>query len=108
MNYRNVIYDNRLMSQIVLTNKKGDAKITIDTDCDNWKGVNTMVDAMVIADRLIKLRGNTQRDEVAEACGISKSALTMYELGKRIPRDEIKVKLARYYNTTVETIFFTC
>ena len=60
----------------------------------------------VIAERLIKLRGDKTRDKVADACGISKSALAMYELGERIPRDEIKIKLAAYYNTTVEAIFF--
>ncbi|MHC1715062.1 MAG: helix-turn-helix transcriptional regulator [Acidaminococcaceae bacterium] len=60
----------------------------------------------VIAERLIKLRGDKTRDKVANACGISKSALAMYELGERIPRDEIKIKLAAYYNTTVEAIFF--
>ena len=60
----------------------------------------------VIAERLIKLRGDKTRDKVANACGISKSALAMYETGARIPRDEIKIKLAEYYNTTVEAIFF--
>ena len=60
----------------------------------------------LIAERLIKLRGDKTRDIVAKACGISKSALAMYELGERIPRDEIKIKLAEYYNTTVEAIFF--
>ena len=60
----------------------------------------------VIAERLIKLRGDKTRDKVANACGISKSALAMYELGERIPRDEIKIKLAAYYNTTDEAIFF--
>ena len=46
-------------------------------------------------------------EKVANDCGISVSALAMYESGKRMPRDEIKVKLARYYNTTVEALFFT-
>ena len=59
-----------------------------------------------IAKRLKKLRGGRTASEVANACGISNSALAMYEAGARIPRDEIKVKLARYYKTTVEQIFF--
>ncbi|QHF59202.1 hypothetical protein Bateq7PJ16_3396 [Bacillus subtilis] len=30
----------------------------------------------------------------------------MYETGQRIPRDEIKIKLADYYQKTVQQIFF--
>ena len=44
--------------------------------------------------------------EVASACGISQSALTMYENGERMPRDEVKMRLANYYKRTVQTIFF--
>lgn len=62
----------------------------------------------MIGDRLRYLRGETPRDVVCKACGISLSALTMYELGERLPRDEVKVKLAAYYRNTVQAIFFTC
>ncbi|MDD3157480.1 helix-turn-helix transcriptional regulator [Anaeromusa sp.] len=65
-----------------------------------------MTNHKTIAERLVELRGDEKRLVVASACGISKSALTMYELGARIPRDEIKVRLAAYYGTTVEEIFF--
>lgn len=61
----------------------------------------------VMAEKLRKLRGNKTRQEVAEACGISVSALAMYEQGERVPRDEVKVKLAKFYNRTVAYIFFT-
>lgn len=44
--------------------------------------------------------------EVADAIDISVSALTMYERGERIPRDETKIKLAKYYGQTVGSIFF--
>lgn len=64
------------------------------------------MDAEKIAKNLITLRGNKSLKEVAEANGISISALSMYEAGNRIPRDEIKVRLAKYYGTTVEDIFF--
>ncbi|MBC5689742.1 helix-turn-helix transcriptional regulator [Mediterraneibacter sp. NSJ-55] len=59
-----------------------------------------------IAKRLIELRGERSRETVANACGISVSALAMYEVGARIPRDDIKVRLAHYYNCSVEFIFF--
>lgn len=65
-----------------------------------------MPNAITIGSTLRKLRGKVPRSEVADACGISISALTMYETGKRIPRDEIKVKLASFYGRTVESIFF--
>lgn len=59
-----------------------------------------------IADRLVKLRGKRKQEEIAKAVGISVSALSMYERGERIPRDEIKIRLAKFYGTTVEEIFF--
>ena len=59
-----------------------------------------------IADKLIKLRGEKSREEVAKAVGISVSALAMYEQGQRIPRDGIKIKLAEYYGVTVGFLFF--
>lgn len=65
-----------------------------------------MPDKNKIANRLRKLRGKKSREEVASACGISISAVSMYENGVRIPRDEVKVKLARLYGTNVEKIFF--
>lgn len=60
----------------------------------------------VIADKLIELRGNRSQEEVAKAINISISALSMYENGSRIPRDEVKIKLAKYYGKSVQFIFF--
>lgn len=57
-------------------------------------------------EKLIKLRGTRSRREVAEACGISTSALGMYELEERVPKDENKKALANYYGVTVQEIFF--
>lgn len=65
-----------------------------------------MPDRNKIAERLRELRGTKSREEVANACGISISAVSMYENGMRIPRDEVKVKLARLYGTNVEKLFF--
>lgn len=56
---------------------------------------------------LKKLRGGTPREKVAKSVGISVSALGMYEQGRRIPRDEVKVKLAKFYGVPIESIFFT-
>lgn len=59
-----------------------------------------------IAKRLVDLRGKRSREEVASAIEVSVSAISMYENGERIPRDDIKIKLARYYGKTVQEIFF--
>ncbi len=55
---------------------------------------------------LKRLRGNKTRQEVAEACGITARALKSYELGDRIPRDDVKQKLANYYGESVTYLFF--
>lgn len=61
---------------------------------------------MSVAERLIQARGEKRREEVAASVGVSLSAIAMYENGKRIPRDEVKIKLADYYGTTVQSLFF--
>lgn len=57
-------------------------------------------------EKLKNLRGKRSADEVAKAVGISRSAVGMYESEERIPRDDIKIKLAEYFGTTVQAIFF--
>lgn len=64
------------------------------------------MDAILIGKRLRDLRGDSTQNETAKALGISISALAMYENGNRIPRDEIKLKIAKHYGKTVEEIFF--
>ena len=66
------------------------------------------MESKTIGEILMELRRNKgkSRAEVASDLGISKSAVAMYELGKRIPKDEIKVKFAKYYGKSVATIFF--
>lgn len=59
------------------------------------------------AAKLREARGKTPRKDVCEAVGISLSALTMYENGKRVPRDAVKVKLARYYQKSIEELFYS-
>ncbi|WP_087945414.1 helix-turn-helix domain-containing protein [Solobacterium moorei] len=65
------------------------------------------INAFAIGERLKRLRGDRTLKEVSERVGISESALSMYENGARIPRDEIKIKLANYYKKTIQSIFFT-
>lgn len=64
------------------------------------------IDAMEMARKLVKLRGKRTQDEVANALGISKSALGMYESGRRIPRDPVKMRISHYYKKSIPYIFF--
>ena len=64
------------------------------------------MDRLAAGRRLISLRGNRSQQEVARANLISVSALGMYERGERIPRDDVKIRLAKYYDTTVQAIFY--
>ena len=65
-----------------------------------------MMDAERIKQNLIKARGDKTMVAVSKETGISVSALSMYESGDRVPRDEIKERLAKYYGTTVGSLFF--
>lgn len=61
---------------------------------------------MTTGQKLIDLRGKKAREDVARDLGVSLSALAMYERDERVPRDEIKVKIANYYNSSVQDIFY--
>ena len=64
------------------------------------------MDRQLVAKKMVELRNGRAREEVASACGISVSALAMYENGTRIPKDDIKIRIANYYGTTVESLFY--
>lgn len=66
-----------------------------------------VMDSRSIGNRLRILRGEKSIDSVANDLGISRSALNMYELGERIPRDSRKIQLAQYYGVTIEQLFFS-
>ena len=56
------------------------------------------MDKQIVAKKLRLLRGDRKREEA--------QAIAMYESGKRIPSDDIKVKIANFFGTTVQQIFF--
>lgn len=64
------------------------------------------MNADLIGIKLKLLRGEKSQSEVAEEVGITPSALSMYENGERIPKDEIKIKIADYYEKSVQEIFY--
>lgn len=65
------------------------------------------MDAKKIGKRLAALRGDKSITKVASELNISPSALSMYENGERIPRDNIKIRIAAYYQKSIQDIFFT-
>ena len=65
------------------------------------------MDRLEVGKRLRALRGKKTLDEVAKALGVTSMAVSLWERGERIPNDDIKIKIAAYYNTTVSAIFFT-
>lgn len=66
------------------------------------------MNSKIIGDKLRECRTKLGKsmDEVSSELGISQSAISMYENGDRVPRDEIKIKLADYYKTSVQALFF--
>lgn len=65
-----------------------------------------MVDVEAMAKRLVEERGSRTQKFVAKELGISQGALAMYESGDRVPRDEVKEKIAAFYQKTVGGLFF--
>lgn len=64
------------------------------------------MDSNAIGKKLVHLRGKGTQEEVANSLGISVSALSMYERGERIPRDNIKIRISSYYKKPIHKIFF--
>lgn len=56
---------------------------------------------------LRKLRGDRTQEEIAAALGITKSSWAMYERDERIPRDEVKIRIANFFGKTVQELFYT-
>lgn len=65
------------------------------------------IDAQIIGERLRTLRGTRSQKEVGDAVGVTAMAISQYERGERVPTDNVKMALAHYFRTTVDTIFFT-
>ena len=64
------------------------------------------MDKVALGNRIRALRGTKKPEEVANAVGISISALSMYETGHRVPRDNIKIALAKYFSVPVGDLFY--
>ena len=65
-----------------------------------------MVSTLEIGKRLRALRGDRTLQRVSDDTGLGVSALSMYEIGQRMPRDEAKIALADYYGMSIDALFF--
>ncbi len=54
----------------------------------------------------LRLKMNLSQRQLAERVGVSASAIAMYESNERVPRDEVKVRLAHFFDTSVQSLFF--
>lgn len=61
---------------------------------------------MTSGEKLRNLRGKKNKRKVAEELGVSYSSYVKYERNERVPRDDIKKKIAKYFKTSVQDIFF--
>lgn len=59
-----------------------------------------------IGAKLRELRGERTIQEVADDTGLGWSTICSYELGRRVPDDDNKIVLAKYYNMTVQELFY--
>lgn len=59
-----------------------------------------------ISTRLVELRGDRTQEEVATAIAVSPNAYALYESGERIPRAEIKQRIADFYGCSINSIFY--
>lgn len=56
--------------------------------------------------KALRIGKKKTQQQAADDLRITKSALAMYEKDNRIPRDEVKVRIADYYGETVQSIFY--
>lgn len=56
--------------------------------------------------KIARIEKDLTQEELAFRLGISTSALSQYESGKRVPRDSMKIKIAEFCGTSVESLFF--
>lgn len=61
---------------------------------------------MSIGKKLKELRGDKTQIQICKDLGITTTSYSMYETDQRVPRDEIKKKIADYYKISVDKIFF--
>lgn len=59
---------------------------------------------ITLSDRLKELRksNNLTQEELGKVLGVGKTTISMYENANSTPNDEIKIKIADYFNVTLD------
>ncbi len=67
-----------------------------------------MLSAVEIGKRIQTKRKNLDisRETFCKDVDITSSALSMYESGHRVPRDEVKIRIAKRLGMSIEALFF--
>lgn len=74
---------------------------------ENKKVSENMIQKETTGMILRKLRGDRTQEEIAAILGITKSSWAMYERDERVPRDEVKIRIANFFGKTVQELFYT-
>ena len=61
---------------------------------------------MSFGEKLKELGVDRTQDFMAKEVGVTKSSWAMYERNERVPRDEVKIRIANYFHLTVGEIFY--
>lgn len=61
---------------------------------------------MTVGEKLRMLRGKRKKQIVADAIGVSYNTYVKYERDERRPGDDVKKKIAQFFDVSVESIFF--
>ena len=56
--------------------------------------------------KLLREEKQLSQEAIAREFNISTSSWTKYEQGIRTPGDDLKIQIAEYFGTTVQSIFF--
>lgn len=61
-----------------------------------------------IGEKIAELRNkaNITQKELGMKIGVSTASVAMYELNERVPRDEVKRKIANFFQVSVQDLFF--
>lgn len=56
--------------------------------------------------RLLREKSGKTQKELADIMNLSTSAISMYEMGERVPSDKVKRQYALLFDVSIEDLFF--
>lgn len=56
--------------------------------------------------RLLRGKSGKTQKELADIMNLSTSAISMYEMGERVPSDKVKRQYALLFDVSIEDLFF--